>query len=356
MTPSKSPLEFLLLAGLVVLAAGWVNWAWARKIGSVVLKILVFWSSKLRENLRPAGFVHAVLLVGVLIWVWTRYREDRHAIVILLEVAGITLLAAEVWAAQKLEESNRELRLALAADRKIIASWKRLARWLQNRFPTEYDYILGELKKREDDSRTALARWEKTEKHTAAFRRLRLWTGASLLIAAALLGMFKAHEEVPPPPPPPPPIEDEIKVGLRLPPALKLPSFVSGSAELTADITNAICRYREANKAEWESAIAIVVGRHDKTELSARARAQFTSNASLAEQRALAVHQALNDPLLCGPERAIAAKVSVLQLDSPPRHAGHQASEGELAEDRRVELYLLTATSRRIPRGVETRR
>ena len=313
MTASKSLLEFLLLAGLVVLVAGWVNWRWARKLGYVVLDTLLRPTSKWRDKLRPGLFVHVVLLGGALIWIWTRYREDRHAIVVLLEVAGITALASEVWAAQEMEEIKRGLQQAKVAPG---------------------------------------AKWDKTEEHTAKFRRGRLRIGAALLISAALLGMFKAHEEVPPPPPP---IEDEIKVVLQLPPADKLPPFLPGMADLTADIENAICLYR-GTPADWESAVAIVVGRHDKTELSARARAQFTSNASLAEQRALKVTEALKDPLRCGPERAIAAKVSILQLDSPPRHAGHQASEQERAEDRSVEIYLLTATSRRIPGGVATGR
>jgi hypothetical protein len=102
--------------------------------------------------------------------------------------------------------------------------------------------------------------------------------------------------------------------------------------------------------------VAIVVGRHDKTELSARTRVQFSSNASLAERRGLAIQLALKDPLLCAPEQAFAGEVSVLQLDSPPRHAGSRVSEEQLAEDRSAELYLLTATARRVPNTSESGR
>jgi hypothetical protein len=178
-------------------------------------------------------------------WIWMRYRGDLHALVVLLEVAGITLLAAEVWAAQELETIDQDI---------------------------------SQLKPQIVPA--AVNRWEETKIRTAAWRRRRLWAGAGLLISAALLGMFEAKEEVPPP------ADDEVKVGLRLHPGRRLPSFVPGSAELTPEMRSAICHYR-ATPAEWGSAVAIVVGRHDKTELSASTRAQFSSNASLAEQRGL---------------------------------------------------------------------
>jgi hypothetical protein len=309
MTTSQPPWEFMALAALVVVTAGWVNWAWARGLMFKVLDVVIPRNATwLRERVRPGQVFHVVLLAAVLMWIWMRYRGDLHALVVLLEVAGITLLAAEVWAAQELETIDQDI---------------------------------SQLKPQIVPA--AVNRWEETKIRTAAWRRRRLWAGAGLLISAALLGMFEAKEEVPPP------ADDEVKVGLRLHPGRRLPSFVPGSAELTPEMRSAICHYR-ATPAEWGSAVAIVVGRHDKTELSASTRAQFSSNASLAEQRGLAIQVALKDPHLCGPGQAV-GEMSILQLDSPPRHVGSRVSREQLAEDRGAELYLLTATARRVPSG-----
>lgn len=373
MTTSEPPWGFMALAALVVFTAAWVNWGWARSLMFKVLDRLVpRGATWLRERLRPAQALHAVLLVAVLIWMWTRYREDLHALAILLEVAGVTLLAAEVWAAQEFETHDREISrleqlMHMYLGRNYRGFWvlqeasregasyealSRKAHALTDADAEAYAKTFWAQLENFDQKGgvpAAVERWEKTTKHTAAWRRRRLWAGAALLISAALLGMFEAQEEVPPP------VDDEVMVGLRLHAAQRLPSFVSGSAELTSDMRSAICRHRET-PAEWQSAVAIVVGRHDKTELSARTRARFSSNASLAEQRGLAIQRALKDPRFCGPEQAFAGEVSVLQLDSPPRHVGSRVSEDQLAEDRSAELYLLMATARRVPKGGESGR
>lgn len=368
MTTIEPPWEFLALAALVVVTAGWVNWAWPRNLMFRVLNFLLpRGASWLRERLRPGQVLHAVLLVGVLVWIWIRYREDLHALAVLLEIAGITLLAAEVWAAQQFETHERKMSrleqlMHMYLGRNYRGFWvmqeagkegatyedvSRRAQALSDADAELYAKNLWAQLENFDKKGgvpAAVERWEKTTTHTAVWRRRRLWAGAALLILAALLSMFEGHEKIPPPPPP---VDDAVKVGLRLDGPRRLPSFVPGSAELTPDIRSAICRYRET-PAEWESAVAILVGRHDKTELSARTRTQFGSNASLAERRGLAIQLALTEPLFCGPEQAFAAKLSILQLDSPPRYAGSQVSKQQLAEDRSAELYLLTATARRV--------
>jgi hypothetical protein len=355
----------IALASLVVVTAGWVNWAWPRKLMANVLDVLLpRKATQLRENVRPGQVVHAVLLVCVLAWIWTRYREDLHALVVLLEVAGITLLAAEVWAAQEFETSDRDMSqleqlMYMYLGRNYRGFWFLYQASQNGTGYADLKYESSRLTnlRAEADAKTWWAElekigvpasvkgWEETTKHTAVWRSRRLWAGVAMLTAAALLNLFETKDEVPPPP-----VDDEITVGLRLDGAQRLPAFVSGSAELTPDIERAICRYR-ATPSEWESAVAIVVGRHDKTELSARTRAQLGSNASLAEHRGLAIQSALKDPLLCGPGQAFTGEVSVLHLDSPPRHVGSRVSREQLEEDRGAELYLLKATARRVPSG-----
>lgn len=145
-----------------------------------------------------------------------------------------------------------------------------------------------------------------------------------------LVFWFMIHYQ---PTPKPETNEPKRLMAINIPP---LPEFDPGSASISSRIENAICSVRQL-VVDPASTVAIVIGRHDQTELTPRAKRQLSSNTELARHRTTAVEAALQDFRLCkSPPLA-----NVIALDSTPRHVDSNATTLELAEDRRVEITLV---------------
>ena len=119
---------------------------------------------------------------------------------------------------------------------------------------------------------------------------------------------------------------------LRVP---SLPDFAPASAALPAGVEEVACTVRRM-VTNPGAVVAIVIGRHDQTELTLSAKRYFNSNATLAQQRAKAVESALRDLRRCDTSPIL----NVVALDSTPQHVGPNISPAELASDRRAEIYL----------------
>ena len=119
-----------------------------------------------------------------------------------------------------------------------------------------------------------------------------------------------------------------------------LPDFAPASAALPAGVEEIVCTVRRMI-VDPATAVAIVIGRHDQTELTPSAKRFLNSNAALAQQRAKAVESTFRDFRHCDTSPIL----NVIALDSTPRHVGPNVSPVQLADDRRAEIYLF----RRVP-------
>jgi flagellar motor protein MotB len=122
-----------------------------------------------------------------------------------------------------------------------------------------------------------------------------------------------------------------------------IPAFASGSAtETSSEFAQAICKARQKLK-ELGSATAIVVGHHDREELTKTSAGRFASNIGLAQQRADWVAQMLQTEGACdaSPVKHVLAVIGGPRKTDPNIRAKGAALHAALADDRRVEIEAL---------------
>ncbi|WP_066779855.1 hypothetical protein [Sphingomonas sp. CCH5-D11] len=281
---------------------------------------------------------------------------SARVLTLLIEAAGLYFLTREILVAQKTErigaglESIKRIRDAIqqgdwrASVLEILLDSPATARFALSTYKT---YSLQECKNialRWDsttpDATEVSARWHHlTEQAVYQWRAKLLVIGVFCaflaLVAGGALDLFEPEERAPP----------VVSGSGTKAPALFAASaairFGDGEASIpiagdgsTADGVRSVCAIkRELQSRHLRS--AVVIGRADQRDLSAKLAQRFSSNIGLAQARANAVAAYLREPRFCGP-----ALSPVIPLVAGPSHIGRDnRSPASLAEDRTVSVY-----------------
>lgn len=274
----------------------------------------------------------------------------------LIEAAGLYFLTREILVAQKTErigaglESIKRIRDAIhqadwrAAALEILLHSPDTARFALSTYKT---YSLQQCKdmalqwdSATPDATEVSAKWHHLTQEAVYRWRAKLlvfgvFCAFLALIAGGALDLFESEKRAPP-------LGSDYRANA---PALFAASaavrFGDGEASIptagdgpTADGARSVCAIkRELHARHMRS--AVVIGRADQRDLSARMAQRFSSNIGLAQARANAVAAYLRNPSFCGP-----ALSPVIPLVAGPSHIGrNNRSPASLAEDRTVSVY-----------------
>jgi hypothetical protein len=284
----------------------------------------------------------------------TQTIDFLEIVAFILEAAGIVLLFREVRIAQKLEGLHHDLAKAEQAEVSKAALDERethearetfarqLADWFERSggmapdvaYPFALKVLgLNQSPRRENWAALFITKW--TTPLVLSRREKILKLGAGLLLFVVLIhaGIFFFDRKPEPLPP--------VSASTAFKPIGPAIAFDSGQALLTysfhgkaVDLTPSACNVKKALLAD-SARQALVIGRHDQTQLGKAAREAFSSNQALAQQRAEAVMRYLSENNPCG-----IGIHNVIALVAGPRVTGKAAlPPAALAKDRVVEVW-----------------